>query len=298
MNEREIAMPRYLLALDQGTTSSRAILFDEDQNIVARLRRRNLPQYLSPSRLGGTRPDGDLLPALRRHDGGHCHSTDIHAAGDCCHRHHEPARDHRRLGQGRPASRSATPSSGSAAAPRRICDELQRTRARPTTSGKTTGLLLDAYFSGTKIKWILDNVPGARERAERGELLFGTVDTWLIWKLTGGRVHVTDYTNASPHDALSTSIRCDWDEELSAGAGHPRMHAAGGAATPAAVYGSMRSTLRRARSRSRASPGDQQAALFGQACFQPGRRQKHLRHGLLSADEHRVRPVCRAATGL
>ena len=87
--------------------------------------------------------------------------------------------------------------SGSAGALRKLCEQLKADPDWTAYIQEKTGLLIDAYFSGTKIKWILDHVPGARERARRGELLFGTVDTWLVWKLTGGKVHVTDYTNAS-----------------------------------------------------------------------------------------------------
>ena len=146
-----------------------------------------------------------------------------------------------------------------------ICEELA---AQGLTEyiKDNTGLLIDAYFSGTKIKWILDHVPGARERAGRGDLLFGTVDTWLVWKLTGGKVHVTDYTNAS-RTMLFNIRTLDWDDRILAALDIPRSmlpevkdsscvygHAViGGFAVPIAGIA-----------------GDQQAALFGQACFEKG----------------------------
>ena len=130
------------------------------------------------------------------------------------------------------------------------------------------GVVVDAYFSGTKIRWILDNVPGARERAERGDLLFGTIDTWLIWNLTRGRVHVTDYTNAS-RTMLYDIFRLEWDGELLERMGIPC------AMLPevkpsSCIYGESDPSIFGAPIPIAGAAGDQQAALFGQACFQPG----------------------------
>ena len=147
---------------------------------------------------------------------------------------------------------------------------------------KTTGLVLDAYFSGTKIKWILDNVPGAREKAERGELLFGTVDTWLVWKLTDGRVHITDYTNAS-RTMLYDIHKLRWDERLLEALQIPASMLPE-VRNSSEVYGTC--NIQGVQVPIAGIAGDQQAALFGQCCFPAGRRQKHLRHGLLSAHEH------------
>ena len=129
-------------------------------------------------------------------------------------------------------------------------------------------MVVDAYFSGTKIRWILDNVPGARERAERGDLLFGTIDTWLIWNLTRGRVHVTDYTNAS-RTMLYDIFRLEWDGELLERMGIPC------AMLPevkpsSCIYGESDPSIFGAPIPIAGAAGDQQAALFGQACFQPG----------------------------
>ncbi len=133
---------------------------------------------------------------------------------------------------------------------------------------RRTGLVADAYFSGPKIKWILDNVPGARRRAERGELLFGTVDTWLIWKLTGGRVHVTDYSNASRTMLFNIST-LDWDEELLRLMDIPRSMLP--VPRPSScVYGETDPAFFGGPIPIAGTAGDQQAALFGQACFAPG----------------------------
>ena len=147
------------------------------------------------------------------------------------------------------------------------CDEL-RGRGLTARFREKTGLVLDAYFSATKLHWLLENVPGVRERAAKGELLFGTVETWLIWKLTGGRAHVTDYSNAS-RTMLFNINTLDWDEEILAELNIPRsmlpkpMPSSGllGTTDPSLLGGEIPIT---------GAAGDQQAALFGQTCFQPG----------------------------
>jgi glycerol kinase len=131
-----------------------------------------------------------------------------------------------------------------------------------------TGLLIDAYFSGTKIKWILDNVPGVRERAERGELLAGTIDTWLIWKLSGGRAHVTDYTNAS-RTMLFNIYKLDWDDELLSLLGIPRCLLPE-VRDSSCVYCETDSEICGFSVPLASAVGDQQAALFGQGCFNKG----------------------------
>ena len=147
------------------------------------------------------------------------------------------------------------------------CDEL-RARGLTARFREKTGLVLDAYFSATKLHWLLENVPGVRERAAKGELLFGTVETWLIWKLTGGRAHVTDYSNAS-RTMLFNINTLDWDEEILAELNIPRsmlpkpLPSSGlfGTTAPSLLGGEIPIT---------GAAGDQQAALFGQTCFQPG----------------------------
>ena len=146
-----------------------------------------------------------------------------------------------------------------------ICDALEK-RGLKDYIKKTTGLVLDAYFSGTKIKWILDNVPGAREKAERGELLFGTVDTWLVWKLTDGRVHITDYTNAS-RTMLYDIHKLRWDERLLEALQIPASMLPE-VRNSSEVYGTC--NIQGVQVPIAGIAGDQQAALFGQCCFQPG----------------------------
>ena len=129
--------------------------------------------------------------------------------------------------------------------------------------------MLDPYFSGTKLKHLLDTIPGLRARAERGDVLFGTVDSFLIWRLTGGRVHVTDVSNAS-RTLLFNIHTLEWDDELLRAARRAARDAARGARVERAVRRDRRGALSARRSRSPGAAGDQQAALFGQACFAPG----------------------------
>ena len=169
-----------------------------------------------------------------------------------------------------------------------LCEEL-RANGWEEKIREKTGLLIDAYFSGTKLRWILDNVPGARERAERGELLFGTVDTWLIWNLTGGRVHVTDYSNAS-RTMLFNIHTLQWDAELCEALRIP-MCMLPKPVSNSEEYGTIDShmpgleePLRHAdlRRGGRPAGGPARAGLHPS-----GRGEKHLRHRLLCHDEHR-----------
>lgn len=147
------------------------------------------------------------------------------------------------------------------------CDSLKEKGLMETFRQKT-GLVIDAYFSGTKLKWILDHVPGVRERAENGELLFGTVETWLIWKLTKGRVHVTDYSNAS-RTMLFNINSLEWDEEILAELNIPKCMLPEVKAS-SCVYGETDAQFFGAPVAIGGAAGDQQAALFGQTCFEPG----------------------------
>ena len=147
------------------------------------------------------------------------------------------------------------------------CDELKAKGLTETIRAKT-GLVIDAYFSGTKIRWILENVPGARERAEKGELLFGTVETWLIWKLTHGRVHVTDYSNAS-RTMLFNINTLQWDKEILAELNIPKSMLPE-AKPSSGIYGYTDPALLGGAIPIAGAAGDQQAALFGQTCFRPG----------------------------
>jgi glycerol kinase len=148
-----------------------------------------------------------------------------------------------------------------------ICDDLKAKGWTDKIRSKT-GLVIDAYFSGTKVKWILDNVAGARDRAEKGELIFGNVDTWLIWNLTKGKVHVTDYTNAS-RTMLFNIHKLDWDDEILAELNIPRSMLPD--VKPSSfVYGQTDAAILGAAVPIAGIAGDQQAALFGQACYKPG----------------------------
>ena len=176
--------------------------------------------------------------------------------------------------------------SGRTGGPLRSARRLEESGVGETVSDKT-GLVLDPYFSATKVGWILDNVPGARARAERGELAFGTVDSWLIWHLTSGERHVTDVTNAS-RTLLFNIVKGEWDAELLRIFGIPE------SMLPEVVWSSERvgevtTTLGLGGVAIAGIAGDQQAALFGQLCWKRGRGQEHLRDGLLSAAEHRDR---------
>ena len=168
-----------------------------------------------------------------------------------------------------------------------LCEEIKADSELSEYIQAHTGLLADAYFSGTKLKWILDHVEGARERAERGEFLFGTVDSWLVWKLTGGKAHVTDYTNASRTMLFDIRKLC-WDERLCAALDVP-MAMLPRVMPSSAVYGT--ANLQGVEVPIAGIAGDQQAALFGQTCFGPRGGQEHLRYRLLPADEHRGPPV-------
>lgn len=255
-------MAKYIMALDQGTTSSRAILFDEEQNIID-LAQREFPQ-LYP-REGWVEHDPmeiwssqySVMMEVVAKSG--VAPEDIAAIGITNQRETAILWDKE---TGRPIYNAIVWQCRRTAP---IIDAL-REQGLEEHIRRTTGLVPDAYFSGSKIKWILDNVEGARERAQRGEILFGTVDTWLVWKLTNGKVHVTDRTNAS-RTMLYDIHRLDWDDTLLNALDVPRAMlpevrssseiygytAVGGVEIPVAGIA-----------------GDQQAALFGQCCFSAG----------------------------
>lgn len=163
------------------------------------------------------------------------------------------------------------------------CDSLKE-KGLTEMFQKKTGLVIDAYFSGTKVKWILDHVEGARERANRGELLFGTVETWLIWKLTKGAVHVTDYSNAS-RTMLFNINTLKWDDEILKELDIPKSMLP--QAKPSSeIYGETDPSFFGGRIPIAGAAGDQQAALFGQTCFEK-EKPKYIRYGMFSFDEYR-----------
>lgn len=257
-------MSRYILALDQGTTSSRSILFDKAGRVVA-MAQQEFPQIFPG-------------PGHVEHDPEAIWSSQLQTARDVLTIAGISAADVAAVGvtnqrettilwekaTGRPIANAIVWQSRVTAP---ICDRLKAEGHEPVFRRKT-GLVLDAYFSGTKIKHLLDASDGLRERAARGEILFGTVDSFLIWRLTGGRCHVTDISNAS-RTLLFDIHTQDWDDELLELLDVPR------AMLPevrgcSEVYGTTEPDLLGAALPIAGSAGDQQAALFGQACFEPG----------------------------
>jgi len=257
-----VAMP-FILALDQGTTSSRAIVFDHDGGIRATAQKEFTQIF---PKAGWVEHDGNEIwasqigvasEALARAG---LKTADIAAIGITNQRETTLVWDRK---TGEPIHNAIVWQDRRTA---EFCERLKRDGAGPDIQ-KKTGLLIDAYFSASKIRWILDNVPGARERANAGALAFGTIDTWLIWKLTGGRQHVTDVSNAS-RTMLFNIHSLDWDEALLRLFDVPRSVLP--AVSPSSeVYGrASHETLRDIAIAGVA--GDQQAALFGQMCRKPG----------------------------
>ena len=255
---------QYIMALDQGTTSSRCILFDKSGNICASVQKEFRQIYPQP---GWVEHDAqeiwDVTLEVSRAAMVKLGVTaaDIAAIGITNQRETTVVWD---KDTGRPIANAIV---WQCRRTSDIIDSLVASGWSDDIRAKT-GLVPDAYFSGSKIKWLLDNVPGARKRAEAGKLLFGTIDTWLIWKLTGGRVHVTDHTNASRTMLYNIHQLC-WDEELLKLLDIPR------AMLPevkpsSAVYGKSEFELYGGEIPIAGAAGDQQCALFGQCCFAPG----------------------------
>ncbi len=255
-------MKQYILALDEGTTSARAILFDRDARIVA-MAQHEFPQlYPHP---GWVEHDPMAIYANQYAAMTECIAgsgidpAEIAAVGITNQRETTVVWDKT---TGKPVCPAIVWQCRRTAA---LCEELERAGYAERIR-EITGLRLDPYFSGTKLAWILDHVEGARERAEHGELLFGTVDTWLVWKLTEGRVFVTDRTNASR--TMLCNIRTgEWDEEMLALFGIPRTMLPA-IKSSSEIYGY--ADIMGARLPIAGMAGDQQAALFGQGCFTRG----------------------------
>ena len=275
-------MSQHVIALDQGTTSSRAIIFDVNGKVVSLSQHPFAQIYPQP---GWVEHDPmtilytqlESLSEAFRTSG--LSAADIAAVGITNQRETTIVWEKE---TGRPVYNAIVWQCRRTAP---LCEELRADGWEEKIREKT-GLLIDAYFSGTKLRWILDNVPGARERAERGELLFGTVDTWLIWNLTGGRVHVTDYSNAS-RTMLFNIHTLQWDAELCEALRIP-MCMLPKPVSNSEEYGAIDSHMPGLEELSGTpicgAAGDQQAALLGQGCIHPG---EHLRHRLLCHDEHR-----------
>ncbi|EDT76585.1 glycerol kinase GlpK [Clostridium butyricum] len=259
-------MEKYIIALDQGTTSSRAIIFDRDQNILDVCQKEFTQIYPkqgwvehNPLEIWSSQY-GVLQEVMAKSN---ITQEEIAAIGITNQRETTIVWD---KNTGEPVYNAIVWQCRRTAG---IVEELKKDEEFVEYVKDNTGLLLDAYFSGTKIKWILDNVEGAREKADKGELLFGTVDTWLVWKLTNGKVHVTDYTNAS-RTMLYNIKDLKWDEKIlnklnipksllpevknsSEVYGYANLGGTGGVRVPIAGMA-----------------GDQQCALFGQTCFDEG----------------------------
>jgi len=257
-------MAKYVMALDAGTTSNRCILFNEKGEMCS-VAQKEFTQYFPKP--GWVEHDADeiwstqLEVALGAMNQIGATSADIAAIGITNQRETTIVWDkvtgepvyHAIVWQCRRTSE--------------YCDSL-KDKGLVDTYREKTGLVIDAYFSGTKLKWILDNVEGVRERAERGELLFGTVETWLIWKLTKGRVHVTDYTNAS-RTMLFNIKELKWDDEILAELNIPKCILPE-AKPSSCVYGEADPQFFGGPIPIGGAAGDQQSALFGQTCFKPG----------------------------
>ena len=255
---------QFVLALDQGTTSSRAIVFARDGSIRALAQQEYTQHYPQP---GWVEHDANdiwqtqlaVARAVLRDSG--IAASQIAAVGLTDQRETTVLWDR---ASGEPLDRAIVWQDRRTAG---LCDSMARA-GHAELFGQRTGLVLDAYFSGTKLKWLLDHIPGARARAERGELAFGTIDSWLAWKLSGGRVHVTDPSNAS-RTLLYDIRRLRWDDELLAlldvpPAVLPRVVDSSG------VVGLLASDLLGAPIPLAGIAGDQQAATYGQACLEPG----------------------------
>ena len=257
-------MPTYILAIDQGTTSSRAIVFRPDTSIAAQAQQ-EFPQHFPASGWVEHEPDdlwrSTLATCRQAMEQAGATAGDIAAIGITNQRETTVVWDRK---TGAAIYRAIVWQDRRTA---EFCARLKAEGHEPMVSART-GLILDPYFSGTKIGWILDNVPGARARAERGDLAFGTVDSWLLWHLTGGTVHATDATNAA-RTLLFNIHTGEWDDELLALLRVPRSMLPE-VKDSSADFGTARPELLGGSIRICGIAGDQQAATVGQACFQPG----------------------------
>ena len=256
---------KYIMALDRGTTSSRCIIFDKDGNIIKVAQKEFEQIYPKPGwvehdamEIWGSQ-SGVMREAV---DTAGINPEEIAAIGITNQRETTVVWDKK---TGKPIYNAIV---WQCRRTSEICDELKEKGLTECIREKT-GLIIDAYFSATKVKWILDNVEGARERAKKGELLFGTIDTWLIWKLTGGRVHVTDYSNAS-RTMMYNINTLEWDKDILKELDIPEIMLPE-VKESSCVYGYTDSGLfADIKIPIAGCAGDQQSALFGQNCFEEG----------------------------
>lgn len=287
-------MSKYILALDQGTTSSRAIVFNHEQHIVATAQK-EFTQYYPHAGWVEHNPleilssqYAVIQEVLSKNS---ISNGDLAALGITNQRETTIVWNKK---TGKPVYNAIVWQCRRTAT---MCDKLREIDGFEDYVRDATGLLLDAYFSGTKVKWILDNVEGACEQAERGELLFGTVDSWLVWNLTDGALHITDYSNAA-RTLLFNIGTLQWDERILKTLGIP-VSMLPEVRNCSEVYGETNLDREGSKVSIAGIAGDQQAALFGQACFeqgmvkntygtgsfiimQTGKKQKKSENGLLT----------------
>ncbi len=292
-------MAKYVLALDQGTTSSRAIIFDKKGNIVSKAQ--NEFEQIYPQ-AGWVEHDPLSILYSQFQAVSSCiisggiNPADIAGIGITNQRETTILWDRQ---TGKPVHNAIVWQCRRTA---EICEELKAQGLEEYIKEKT-GLLIDAYFSGTKIKWILDNVPEARKLADEGRLLFGTVETWIIWNLTGGSVHVTDYSNASRTMIFDVDNLC-WDKFLCEKLGIP-MSILPEPVPSSKVYGRVSKGILGLEALEGipicGAIGDQPAALFGQGCFEPGQAKNTYGTGcflLMNTGETRVKSKNNLLTGV
>lgn len=254
----------YILTIDQGTTSSRAIIFDHQGNIIS-IAQQEFRQFFPQP--GWVEHDANeiwnsQLAVIRQAlEEKNLSASDIAAIGITNQRETTVVWDRN---TGEPVGKAIVWQDRRTAG---FCDALRSQGKAPLLQQKT-GLVLDAYFSGSKVKWMLDNIPGTRAKADRGELAFGTIDSWLVWQLTGGRLHITDASNAS-RTLLYNIHEGDWDDELLEIFTVPRSMLPA-VRSSSEVYGNTTEGLLDSTVPIAGIAGDQQAALFGQVCTRPG----------------------------
>ncbi|MGE5398687.1 MAG: glycerol kinase GlpK [Chitinophagales bacterium] len=254
----------YILSIDQGTTGSTVLIIDHDGNIISRGYKEFTQIYPKPGWVEHDPQEiwavtvGTAKQAILQAD---IRSDDILAIGITNQRETTVVWEKE---TGKPVTNAIVWQCRRTAP---LCDELKSKGYEPSIRAKT-GLVVDAYFSATKLAWILDQIPGARSRAEKGELLFGTIDTWLVWKLTGGKVHATDYSNAS-RTMLYNIHQLNWDQDILNHLNIPSI-VLPEVRGSSEIYGFAEPDILGSRIPVAAIAGDQQAALFGQTCFEPG----------------------------
>ncbi len=278
-------MPKYILSLDQGTTSSRAIIFNHDGVIITTAQKEFTQIFPQPGWV--------------EHDPMEIWSTQLGVAAEAISKAGLTPQDIAAIGitnqrettvvwerrTGKPIYNAIVWQDRRTAS---ICDELKANNKQQLVQQKT-GLVIDAYFSGTKVKWILDNVTGVREKAAKGELCFGTIDTWLLWNLTNGTVHATDASNAS-RTMLCNIHTLQWDDELLAMLGIPK-EMLPEIKSSSEIFGHTSGAFSNAKIPVAGIAGDQQSALFGQLCTTPGMVKNTYGTGcfmLMNTGEHPV----------